>query len=142
MPVTVNRAPVLTLWVAVVAERLGHPPDTALTLGRAVAGSATRVKARNLGREERKADRPIAMPTGPSLSASTRQVSTRVGSGQLGKRRLQPLPLQTNLTGVLLSSSTVPAKAALALWPTCSCDKSPAAAIVVRTIAVMSVVKP
>jgi hypothetical protein len=26
--ITVNRAPVLTLWAAVVAERLGHPPDT------------------------------------------------------------------------------------------------------------------
>src|SRR5271165_6626489 len=44
--ILVNRAPVLTLWAAVVAERLGHPADTALTLGRAVAGSAARVKAR------------------------------------------------------------------------------------------------
>ena len=53
----INRAPVLTLWAAVVAERLGHPADTALTHGRAVAGSAARVKARNIGREERQADR-------------------------------------------------------------------------------------
>ena len=36
--VRVNRAPVLTLWAAVVAERLGHPPETALALGRFVAG--------------------------------------------------------------------------------------------------------
>ena len=42
MPVVVNRAPVLTLWATVAAERLGHPADTALTLGRAVAGSAAR----------------------------------------------------------------------------------------------------
>jgi hypothetical protein len=28
MPIEVNRAPVLTLWAAVVAERLGQPPDT------------------------------------------------------------------------------------------------------------------
>ena len=35
--IKVNRAPVLTLWAAVVAERLGHDPDTAITLGRAVA---------------------------------------------------------------------------------------------------------
>ncbi len=54
--IIINRAPVLTLWAAVVAERLGHPPETALTLGRAVAGFAARVKARSLGREERKAD--------------------------------------------------------------------------------------
>jgi hypothetical protein len=57
MPLEVNRAPVLTLWAAVVAERLDHPADTALTLGRAVAGSAARIKARNIGREERKSDR-------------------------------------------------------------------------------------
>ena len=60
--IVVNRAPVLTLWAAVVAERLGHPADTALTLGRAVAGAAARVKARNIGREERKADRDADTP--------------------------------------------------------------------------------
>ena len=54
-PLRVNRAPVLTLWAAVVAERLGHPEDTALTLGSAVAGTAARVKARRLGIAE---DRP------------------------------------------------------------------------------------
>jgi hypothetical protein len=57
MPLEINRAPVLTLWAAVMAERLDHPADTALTFGRAVAGSAARVKARNIGRDERKADR-------------------------------------------------------------------------------------
>jgi hypothetical protein len=62
MPVVVNRAPVLTLWGAVVAERLGHPADTALTLGRAVAGSSARIKARSIGREERKADRDADTP--------------------------------------------------------------------------------
>ena len=50
------------MWATVVAERLGHPPDTALTLGRSVAGSAARVKARNIGREERKADRDADLP--------------------------------------------------------------------------------
>ena len=48
-PIRVNRAPVLTLWAAIVAERLGHLPDTALTLGRFVAGSSARAKARSLG---------------------------------------------------------------------------------------------
>jgi hypothetical protein len=46
---TINRAPVLTLWAAVVAERLGHPRETALTLGRAVAGLNAQSKARRLG---------------------------------------------------------------------------------------------
>ena len=61
MAIEVNRAPVLTLWAAVVAEQLGQPPETALTLGRAVAGAA-HVKARNIGREERKVDRDADTP--------------------------------------------------------------------------------
>lgn len=48
-PIRVNRAPVLTLWAAVVAERLGHPPDTALSLASVVAATAARAKARRLG---------------------------------------------------------------------------------------------
>ena len=55
-PIRVNRAPVLTLWATVVAERLGHPPDTALTLGRFVAGSSARAKARRLGITDEKQD--------------------------------------------------------------------------------------
>lgn len=47
--IRVNRAPVLTLWAAVVAERLGHPRETALSLAGAVAGTAARAKARRLG---------------------------------------------------------------------------------------------
>jgi hypothetical protein len=48
-PIRVNRAPVLTLWATVVAERLGNPPETALSLGRSVAGFSARAKARRLG---------------------------------------------------------------------------------------------
>ncbi len=51
-PIRVNRAPVLTMWAAVVAERLGHPEETAVTLGSAVAGTAARAKARRLGLAE------------------------------------------------------------------------------------------
>ena len=47
--VFVNRAPVLTLWAAVVAERLGYDPDAALTLGRALAGLNAQSKGRALG---------------------------------------------------------------------------------------------
>jgi hypothetical protein len=45
----VNRAPVLTLWAAVVAERLGFAPDEALTLGRALAGLTAHAKGVRLG---------------------------------------------------------------------------------------------
>jgi hypothetical protein len=47
--VEINRAPVLTLWAAVVAERLGHSRATALTLGRALAGLNAQTKGRRLG---------------------------------------------------------------------------------------------
>ena len=47
--VNVNRAPVLTLWAAVVAEVLGFEHDEALTLGRAVAGLNAYAKGVSLG---------------------------------------------------------------------------------------------
>jgi hypothetical protein len=47
--ILVNRAPVLTLWAAVVAERLGFDRDEALTLGRALAGLNAQSKGRALG---------------------------------------------------------------------------------------------
>ena len=46
---TVNRAPVLTLWAAVVAERLGFEQEEALTLGKAVAGLTAQSKGQRLG---------------------------------------------------------------------------------------------
>lgn len=47
--VKINRAPVLTLWSAVVAERLGFERDEALTLGKAVAGLTAQSKGQRLG---------------------------------------------------------------------------------------------
>jgi len=55
--VQINRAPVLTLWAAVVAERLGYDHETALTLGRAVAGLNAQSKGRRLGIFEEPKDR-------------------------------------------------------------------------------------
>ena len=48
-PLKINRAPVLTLWAAVVAERAGYDRAEALTLGRAVAGLNAQSKGRRLG---------------------------------------------------------------------------------------------
>lgn len=47
--IAINRAPVLTLWAAVVAERLGFDWSEALTLGRAVAGLNAHSKGVSLG---------------------------------------------------------------------------------------------
>lgn len=50
--IQINRAPVMTLWASVVAERLGYSRDEALTLGRAVAGMNAQAKAVRLGIRE------------------------------------------------------------------------------------------
>ena len=52
----INRAPVLTLWAAVVAERMGYEKETALTLGKAVAGLNAQSKGRRLGIYEEKSE--------------------------------------------------------------------------------------
>ena len=47
--ILINRAPVLTLWAATVAERLGFEQDEALSLGKAVAGLTAQSKGQRLG---------------------------------------------------------------------------------------------
>jgi len=47
--IQINRAPVLTLWAAVVAERMGFSRDEALTLGKCLAGLTAHSKGRRLG---------------------------------------------------------------------------------------------
>jgi hypothetical protein len=47
--ISINRAPVLTLWAAAVAERLGFSADESLTLGKALAGLNAQAKGRRLG---------------------------------------------------------------------------------------------
>ncbi len=47
--IKINRAPVLTLWGVIVAERLGYNHDEALTLGKAVAGLNAQSKGQRLG---------------------------------------------------------------------------------------------
>lgn len=54
--VKINRAPVMTLWATVVAERMGYQPEEALTLGQAVASMNAYSKGRNLGIYEEKSE--------------------------------------------------------------------------------------
>lgn len=60
--IQINRAPVLTLWAAIVAERLGYHRDAALTFGRTVAGLNAASKARGLGIAEPRAEPPRRKP--------------------------------------------------------------------------------
>ncbi len=70
--IRVNRAPVLTLWAAIVAERLGHDADAAITLGRAVAGSSARVKARAIGLEEKREEGGVREAAKPAPRQTVR----------------------------------------------------------------------
>src|SRR5437867_1015625 len=67
--IQINRAPVLTLWAAVVAERLGYDRAEALTLGRAVAGLNAQSKGRRLG-----INKPAAPGRGKPRAAPARLV--------------------------------------------------------------------
>ena len=47
--ISINRAPVMTLWASVVAERLGFDRQEALTLGKVVTGLNAQAKGQRLG---------------------------------------------------------------------------------------------
>ena len=47
--IEINRAPVITLWITVVANRVGHPWKTALTIGKVFAGLNAQAKGKLLG---------------------------------------------------------------------------------------------
>jgi hypothetical protein len=59
--VTINRAPVLALWAAVVAQRQGYSFEEGLTFGKWVSGTLAQSKGRRLGifeaRERSEAER-------------------------------------------------------------------------------------
>ena len=61
--IAVNRAPVLTLWAAVVAERGGYDWQEALTLGKSLAGLNAQSKGRRLGIYEDKKDKTVVKET-------------------------------------------------------------------------------
>ena len=66
--VKTNRAPVLTLWAAVVAERLGFDEEEALTLGKAMAGYTAQAKGQWLGiYEEKERSESEPRPVEPDL---------------------------------------------------------------------------
>jgi len=108
----INRAPVLTLWAAVVAERLGSPWDTALTVGQAVAGMTARAKGVRLGiyaqPEERPHEPPPQKPEGaagavrsvPLLGRNVPVVPTKDGLRAVSKSEIvKPESVERYLAG-------------------------------------------
>jgi hypothetical protein len=97
--ININRAPVLTLWAAVVAERLGYDRDAALTLGQAVAGLNAQSKGRRLGiieestdhdrKRDQRARKPAKLSVVPLLGRQVPVVTT--AQGVRGTRQDQPI---------------------------------------------------
>jgi hypothetical protein len=86
----INRAPVLTLWAAVVAERLGSPWDTALTCGQAVAGMTAHAKVVRLGIFAPSEERPHEPrpPTPAGATGAVRSLSLLVVPTKDGLRAI------------------------------------------------------
>ena len=105
--ISINRAPVLTLWAAVVAERLGFEWEEALTLGRAVAGLNAYSKGVRLGlftpapkevREQRAKLRPKETITVDLLHRAVPAVRTKAGLRALAKEKaIDPEPVERYL---------------------------------------------
>jgi len=105
--ISINRAPVLTLWAAVVAERLGFDWEEALTLGRAVAGLNAYSKGVRLGlftpsppevREQRAKLRPKDTITVDLLHRAVPAVHTKQGLRALAKGKpVDPEPVERYL---------------------------------------------
>ena len=68
--ILINRAPVLTLWAAIVAEALGFERATAFTLGKGLAGLNAQSKGRFLG------------IYGPSKSSEAEPAPNKTGLGE------------------------------------------------------------
>src|SRR5512143_445044 len=75
--VKINRAPVLTLWAVIIAERLGHDHAAALTLGKSLAGLNAQSKGQRLGIFEK--------PTEEKVEAKKARAAKLIGVPLLGR---------------------------------------------------------
>jgi hypothetical protein len=102
--VTINRAPVLTLWGVVVAQALGHSRATALTFGKYVAGKGAFAKAKRLGlAEDRAPDAKRRSPDDPAyvlfMGAEVPVVETKDGPRAItGGKPIDPAAVERYLT--------------------------------------------
>ena len=75
--IQINRAPVLTLWVAAVAQREGHSRGSALTFGKSISTMLAQSKGRSIGVFQDKA-RPV--PPSSCVRQRLQQRSAPLGS--------------------------------------------------------------
>ena len=77
--ISINRAPVLTLWAAIVAQRLGFDEGEAHTLGKALAGLNAQAKGRRLGIFKPHEEKPRKVRAKDSSRSSRSRATTRLG---------------------------------------------------------------
>jgi len=89
--IRINRAPVLTLWAAVVAEAEGYDRDTALSMGKAVAGLNAQAKGRRLG-----------LYSSPKIEGRSSSAPKKVGLGEDFWVQIcgRPVPAKSTASGV------------------------------------------
>ncbi|MFH1186426.1 MAG: hypothetical protein V1755_15560 [Chloroflexota bacterium] len=103
----INRAPVLTLWAAVVAARKGYDEQAALTLGHALAALNAQSKGRRLGiydggqaeaEAEGKKQAPVALATVRLLGRDVPVVKSSRGlRAAFGGETIRPEAVKTYL---------------------------------------------
>jgi hypothetical protein len=123
----INRAPVLTLWAAVVAERLGSSWETALTVGQAVAGMTAHAKGVRLGIYGPSEDRPHEPPP-PKPEGATGAVRSLPLLG----RNVPVVPTKDGLRAVSKGEIAKPASVARYLAGKFGDDLEPARAAMQR----------
>jgi hypothetical protein len=96
--IKINRAPVLTLWAAVVAEQSGYDHAAALTLGKAVAGLNAQAKGRRLGIYEETHEKHDGQASREHRADDTEQVTV------LGR----PVPILHTKQGIRAASGGKP----------------------------------
>lgn len=131
-PLRVNSAPALTLWAAVVAERLGHAPGTALSLAALLAGIVPPSPGRPsgpviLGPAARlvpqEAGPPLAdrgdgqgVPTGPAAAYLRRAFGPRLGEATAAMQALavrqDPARLESRALPLFAAFAPIPAEGA------------------------------
>jgi hypothetical protein len=88
--IRINRAPVLTLWATIVAERLGFEHEEALTLGKALAGLNAYSKGKALG---------LFKPTPESVRAERRKKAKAAGVFEVALMH-RAVPVQRTADGL------------------------------------------
>lgn len=93
--ITINRAPVLNLWAAVVAERLGYEKGEALSLAKALTGQTAQKRGKELGVYEESKEEKSKSKKKKSTDAVPLRLTARTPDGVRAVSRDKPIEPET-----------------------------------------------